>query len=384
MRLSVVVPVYRVEAYLPSCLDSVLSHVGDDIEVVVVNDGSPDGCGAIIDRYAARDPRVRPVHLPANVGLGQARNAGFDRAAGEYVWFVDSDDWLAEGAMRLILDRLDRHRPDVLIVDHAEVFPDGRVVPRLSAGLRGGVPTPLHLSQRPQLLRLAQSACTKIAKRSFLIERGLRFLPGWYEDASFSHPLLMTARSIDVLDEVCYLYRQQTPGGITSSVSKRHFEVFEQYDRIYAYMDRTGAAYDDFRPELFRLMVNHYLVILGNQWRLPPELRRAFFKQVGDQYALRLPPGGYDVPAGVEGLKHRLVRRRAYSMYASLRRLHSAVVTWGRSRAATRVTAPVVPSPRPAGGLELAVAPIEAVPGPIPRPRPADGLVRESPPVPKP
>ena len=95
--LSVVVPVYRVEGYLRECLDSILAGAGADVEVVAVDDASPDGCAAILDRYAAADPRVRVVRMAANVGLGMARNAGLDAARGEYVWFVDSDDWLPPG-----------------------------------------------------------------------------------------------------------------------------------------------------------------------------------------------------------------------------------------------------------------------------------------------
>lgn len=121
-RLSVVVPVYRVEAYLAVCLDSILAGAGADVEVLAVDDGSPDRSGQIADEYARRDPRVRVVRLPRNVGLGQARNAGIDHATGDYLWFVDSDDWLPAGAVPAVLERLSATRPDVLIVDHAEVY----------------------------------------------------------------------------------------------------------------------------------------------------------------------------------------------------------------------------------------------------------------------
>src|SRR5207237_1393890 len=83
--------------YLRECLDSILGQPLRDLEVVGVDDASPDGSGDILDEYAARDPRVRPVRLAENVGLGPARNVGLDRAVGEYVWFVDGDAWLAPG-----------------------------------------------------------------------------------------------------------------------------------------------------------------------------------------------------------------------------------------------------------------------------------------------
>ena len=90
--LSIVVPTWRAERYLPRCLDSALAGTDDRIEVVGVDDASPDGSGALLDAYARRDHRVRVLHLATNTGLGPARNAGLAQARGRYVWFVDADD----------------------------------------------------------------------------------------------------------------------------------------------------------------------------------------------------------------------------------------------------------------------------------------------------
>jgi CDP-glycerol glycerophosphotransferase len=333
--LSFVVPVFNVEAYLSECIESILSYEGDDIEVVAIDDCSPDACPAILDDYARVDNRVRVVHLSANVGLGQARNAGIDHAMGDYIWFVDSDDWLPAGAVRALIDRLRLASPDVLVINHAEVFEDGAEVKSMLADILAGLSGPLRLSQRPQLLRLAQSACTKIVRRGLLLDNDLRFAPGWYEDSYFSHVLLMTANRIDALEHVCYCYRQRTPGSITTTLSDRHFEVFGQYARLYARVERAGGELDAFRPELFRLMINHYLVIAGNQWRLPAHLRQSFFRRIADEYERRLPPDGYPIPPGMEGVKHRLVRRRAYAVYATLRFAY-ALISRVRPRRQTR------------------------------------------------
>jgi CDP-glycerol glycerophosphotransferase len=313
---------HRVETYLGRCLDSVLDDSGEDLEVVAVDDASPDGSGEIADEYAARDPRVRVLHLPTNVGLGPARNAGLAHATGEYVWFVDSDDWLPAGSIAAVRSRLAVHHPDVLIVDHVEAYEDGRTTPPSSGAVLEGLTGPVRLADSPRLLRLAQSACTKIVRRTFLNELGLRFFPGWYEDSAFSHPLLMAADSIDVLPRVCYCYRQRDGGGITKTVSDRHFEVFEQYQRLFEIVDKAAPAYEPFRPELFSLMIDHYLVIVGNPRRVPPWLRRAFFRRMAEDFRARQPERGYEPPKGIAGLKHRLVRRDAYHVYAILRRIH--------------------------------------------------------------
>lgn len=103
--ISVIVPIYKVEPYLHKCVDSILAQTYQQLEVILVDDGSPDGCGAICDGYAAADPRVRVVHKP-NGGLSDARNAGMKIMTGRYVGFVDSDDWIEPDMYETLLDLL--------------------------------------------------------------------------------------------------------------------------------------------------------------------------------------------------------------------------------------------------------------------------------------
>ena len=91
--ISVIVPVYKVEPYLRRCIDSIISQTYHNLEIILVDDGSPDNCGAICDEYAEKDTRVRVIHK-SNGGLSDARNAGLDIMTGDYVAFVDSDDWI--------------------------------------------------------------------------------------------------------------------------------------------------------------------------------------------------------------------------------------------------------------------------------------------------
>lgn len=321
--LSFVVPAFQVAPYLTECLDSLLADpdVGDEVEVVAVDDCSPDETGDLLDAYAERDPRLRVVHLATNVGLGRARNAGLEHARGEYVWFVDGDDWLPAGVVPPVLARLGHRRPDVLLLDHVEVRPDGSMLGTGSGPVLRSVVEPGPVGERPELLglNLATSVCTKVIRRGLLDEAGLRFPPGWYEDCAFAYPLLLAAARIDTLDLVGYCYRQRPAGAITKSCSAKHFDIFEQYERMWGRIDPALPADGSLRPELFRLMVDHLLVIAGNERRLPPGLRRDFFRQVVAQYRYRLPAGGYRLPGGVTGWKHRLVRHNAYWAYATLR-----------------------------------------------------------------
>lgn len=318
--LSVVVPVYRVQPYLRQCLDSVLIEAGADVEAVAVDDASPDGCPEILDLYARAHPGMSVLHLPANVGLGAARNVGLDHATGEYVWFVDSDDWLPAGSVSAVLSALRADRPDVLLLDHVRVSDDdGRQAYDASSPLLRGVTGVGPLSRRPDLLGLQHAAWNKVVRTAYLRDLGLRFFPGWYEDFPFSHPLLIAGGTVGVLDRVCYYYRQRPSGAITRTVSDRHFDALEQYERLFAEVDRLGASAEPFRPALFRLMINHCLVIVGNDERVPPARRADFFRRMAVLYRRYLPAEGYPVPTGVTGLKHRVVAADAYWAYAALR-----------------------------------------------------------------
>ncbi len=312
--ISVVIPVYRVETYLADCLDSVLGQPGD-IEVVAVDDASDDGSAAILAGYAARHDRLRVVTLPRNSGLGAARNAGVAAATGEFVWFVDGDDWLPAGSVEAAAERLRATDPDVLVLGYARRYPDGRVETHLP-GVEAGVRTdrPVTLAAAPRLVEHLWLACTKIFRRSFL---PVAFPSGWYEDVAFVLPALLAAERIALLDRDCYAYRQRDRQ-ITRTVDDRHFDVFLQWDRVFAFMDTDPTRYAAARSAVFRRMIWHCLQVLGHEQRIARSRRRAYFLRVSDQYRRHQPAAGAPMPGGNEGVKQRTGRRRAYNLYQGL------------------------------------------------------------------
>jgi CDP-glycerol glycerophosphotransferase len=352
--LSVVVPVYKVQGYLRQCLDSILDQSFTDLELIAVDDCSPDHSGEILAEYAARDSRVRVVSLDGNVGLGGARNVGLDLAVGEYVWFVDSDDWLTEGSLRAVATQLAATAPDVLIVDQRRVYWDGRVTRSgLAARFGATAGTVFTARERPEVLRVLHTAWNKIVRRDFLVGLGLRFTPGWYEDVSFTYPLVIAAGRITVLNRVCVNYRQRRVGAITRTVGERHVEVFDHWERVFALLDEWGPEHDDLRPALFQRMVWHCLVVLGNADRIPRRSRRVFFERLAADYARYLPPGGYPLPASRrERLKHRLLAKGAWRTFAALRLVDRAR---GRAcRFVERANRAAVPPVRQARRLAVA------------------------------
>lgn len=130
--ISVIVPVYKVEEYLPKCVDSIINQTYRNLEIILVDDGSPDGCGAICDRYAGQDSRVRVIHQE-NAGISGARNAGLDIMTGKYLTFVDSDDWLAPNAIEVLFGRLQQDGSDMAIGQRIKVYCDGTTGPTYCA-----------------------------------------------------------------------------------------------------------------------------------------------------------------------------------------------------------------------------------------------------------
>ncbi len=220
-KLSLVVPVYKVQAYLAECLDSILGQDHADFEVIAVDDCSPDGSGKILDDYAERDGRLRVVHLPENVGLGRARNAGLEHARGTYVIFLDSDDTLAEGALAAISDRLDATGdPDILVYDYLRTYWNGGTLRNQRADLLAADgPDVFRLEDRPELLDLLQIVWNRAYRRDFIDRVGLTFPPGYYEDAPWTFCSMISAERMAVLDRVCVHYRQRREGGTSSRPS---------------------------------------------------------------------------------------------------------------------------------------------------------------------
>jgi CDP-glycerol glycerophosphotransferase len=308
--LSVVIAAHRVADYLPACLDSVLAAPTPDLQVVGVDDASPDGCGAILDRAAAADARLTVLHLAPNRGLGAARNAGAAAATGRYVWFVDGDDRLAAGAVPAVLRRLADTEADLLLLGHARLVDDrvrpdagGHLLPRC-AGAR--------VVDRPELLRVRQAAWNRVVRRD--LAATAPFPDGWYEDVTFSHGVLLAAEHVATLPEAVYLYRQR-PGAITATASARHFDVFERYERLFAMVPPSVRA------TLFPLMINHYLVVLG---RVPPARRAMFFSHAAGHFR-RYRPDGYRFPSGLVGVKVRLVAWNAYPLFRAFKSVFRAL-----------------------------------------------------------
>ena len=316
--ISVVIPVHGVEDYLDRCLDSVLGEPAPWLEVIAVDDASPDGCGAIL--AARRDPRLRVISTPAAVGPGPARDLGAKEATGEYVWFVDGDDELAQGALAAVAGALARLRPDVLIVDFESLHPDGTTSPSGGARYLPG-PETGSLADHPALIHLTMTAWSKVFRRDFLAGLGISFGssgPAPHEDVPVSTMALLTAERIGVLNRVCYRYRRARRGSYLAAASVANFNIFDAYQQVFDYLAERTDVRAPVTPAVyaavFERAIWHYSTLLP---LVPRRRRREFFHRMSADFR-RWRPGGYRFPPGLRGVKFRLAARDAYWAYSLL------------------------------------------------------------------
>ena len=193
MKLSVIVPVYNAESYLRDCIGSLAAQTIDDYEVILVNDGSTDRSEELMEEYRQAYPEKIRCLTVENGGQGRARNLGLELARGDYVGFVDSDDWVLPEMYDKLYRKAEAEQADIVVCDIRKIYADRSTEP-LSTW-REGVP-----------IASAGSACDKLFRRELI--REIRFPEGlWYEDFAFSAMALMRSKKTVYLPEILYMYR---------------------------------------------------------------------------------------------------------------------------------------------------------------------------------
>jgi len=217
-KVSVIVPVYNVYEYLEKCLDSLVNQTLKDIEIIVVNDGSPDNSKEIIDKYAKRYKQIK-AYDKENGGLSDARNFGLKKATGEYIAFVDSDDYIDLSALEKMYKYAKKKDLDIVVCDTINVYEDKEVL----------IKSNLHYSNTnvKNYLISPPMACTRLYKR-YLFDK-INFKKGiYYEDLELTPKLVLDTNKIGFLEEGLYYYLQRT-GSIMkqTSFNEKLLDIFK-------------------------------------------------------------------------------------------------------------------------------------------------------------
>lgn len=284
MKVSCIVPVYKVEQYLTQCVESILYQTYTDFEILLVDDGSPDGCPTLCDQWAEKDSRIVVLHKE-NGGLSDARNAGLKKATGDYVVFIDGDDfWFRKDSLEKLVTIACEHKElDFIGFNCKYYYPD-------SNKMTAWVPYADELanSTDKNMVTVAlvksgtfpMSACLKMLKRDFLIENELFFKKGQIaEDIPWFINVLDATSKCCFVNEYIYAYRQNVLGSITNTSGRKSFD----------------SLFDIFKTELTRI----------NQRSFGTEAKDAIKSFLAYEYCILLTYSGIDKSTRRELFKYK-------------------------------------------------------------------------------
>lgn len=255
MKFSIIVPVYNVEKYLSHCLDSVLNQDFDDYEIIAVDDESPDHSIDILNEYKKKTEKLKIIRQK-NKGLGGARNTGIKEAKGEYLIFLDSDDYIAPKMLSSLNEYLKKDDLDILAFDCERVMETGETIERVTVKDYSDKYTSLNAKQ---YLLLEPTSCVKTYRRTLYTDHKIQFPEKlWYEDLATTLKLSAYAKKMGYLKEVLYYYVQQ-PDSITHSTNtERMMEIMPAYDGVIKFY-KDNNKFQEFYEELEWNCVLHLL-----------------------------------------------------------------------------------------------------------------------------
>jgi len=253
--VSVVVPIYNVEQYLEKCVESICRQTYENLEIILVNDGSPDQCGQMCEEYAKMDNRIKVIHKK-NGGLSDARNSGVKLATGKYLLFVDSDDYIAKDLVEKTVTVAEKNNCDMVLYDYYYVEPDNveirsTIVPANKV---------ISLEQEHTLLLAATSACAKLFNREFYVKANCPFPQGiYFEDLATTSIFFMRAKRVYYLKEPLYYYINRENSIMTGkNFEKSSHDKLVALEHILSAYKKEGK-YEEYHQELeYLVFANEY------------------------------------------------------------------------------------------------------------------------------
>ena len=329
--VSVVIPVYNVEKYLPKCIDSVINQTYQNLEIILVDDGSTDSSGVICDKYAQTDSRIKVIHQ-ANSGQGSARNNGMDNASGEYLIFVDSDDYIHPQLTEKSVEAFELYDTDIVLYSSSRVDEDGNVFGMLSYPCNSE-----ELLNKTQLLTMCAqlpSPTMFMVKLSVLRQSGVTFTSRvWYEDLRTIPKWTMFINKAVKLDaEPMYYYLNRTGSTMNNgNVERLKNDRIAAIDDLYGWF-KANNYYQDYKQIIDWICIYHGFVLPNREVinfdcdssQFLDEMREYVFECVGGKDEVLNNPHVNQLSA-VEKLIFTLALRRQYTLIKLLAKLKSLI-----------------------------------------------------------
>lgn len=258
-KISVIIPVYNVELYIERCLESIINQTYKNLEIILVNDGSTDKSGTICDEYALKDSRIRVIHQK-NGGLSSARNRGLDIATGEYIGFVDSDDWISTDMYQTLLTIALKYEVDIVECGVQQVYcykdffyEDNIEINEDKIFLSNNIDA---LNEELKWGKFTAIACNKLYKSNLFSTH--RYPIGKiHEDEYLTYKLLYSAVKLASIKDIkLYYYLQERQGAITSKFTEKNLDIYD------AYKEKLIFFYSNNLQEVYKNMINNLLWIV--------------------------------------------------------------------------------------------------------------------------
>lgn len=293
MKLSIIVPVFNMagDGKLNYCLDSLLNQTIDDYEIIAVDDCSTDDSLSVLKRYEAENPRVvKVIESPVNRHQGGAKNKGIKAALGEWIGFIDSDDWISPDMYEKLIKRAEETGADVVGCDYNLVNEHTFNVGTVCQNSRDNQVGVLDTEKRKSLVLDGGSLCVKIYKRERIVSEGLFFPEDiFYEDNAVGNSYLVGANHFEYVKEPLYYYYQHSASTV-HTVTKKRCEDRLEASRIMMEEAKKRGYYEELREELdFKFIMLFYLNTVFSYVRDGKNISLSFIKEIGKEFVKTLP-----------------------------------------------------------------------------------------------
>lgn len=314
MKVSIIIPVYKVEDYLDKCVDSAVSQTYQNLEVILVDDGSPDRCPAMCDDWATRDGRIRVIHKE-NGGLSSVRNVGVKAATGDFITHLDSDDWLELNAIELLVAEQERTDADVVWGKALMHAPEGNTV----------LGEPHYKNKHEWLLcyskltgNIVMACWRRLIRRSLLVDNNIHAVEGcnYAEDKVQMTQIAYYANSFSYIDDIVYHYNRLNEDSLTAQGRKQYFnmKVFQEEMGSISWIEHF---YEDKEKEYHDEVVKAKLLLLKNWLESAIELKSPQGYRAAKGMISKSNPTFLSV-IEMDGLKNKII----YSSYFTIKAYH--------------------------------------------------------------
>lgn len=254
-KVSIIVPVYNVEKYIKKCLDSLVNQTLKDIEIIVVNDGSPDNSQKIVDKYIKKYPKKVKAYIKENGGLGSARNYGIEKSTSDYLMFVDSDDYIELNMVELLYKKVNNTNADMAICRLFSVNEDYKIIDTSSF-----INNKTCKNNLKYILFNNVSVWNRIYKKDIIINNNLEFRSGiWYEDIDFVLKYLTLTQNVEIVDVPLYNYLIRSGSIMNNKNVLKNLDILLSFDEIIKFLNEHNK-FKKYYKEVEFLAIYHIYI----------------------------------------------------------------------------------------------------------------------------